>query len=143
MPESRLTIPAVSQRWRRLALLIGGLTIFFWMRLEDHGVTTVVIMGVIAAFLAGLFWLWPRLAARSWKPLTLLLAATASGALLGASASLMTAFLMLLKNGFHGHLNPDYSAVVIGETLALLPAWAVAGGLLAAAASLVWMARAR
>lgn len=143
MPPVALTLPSIPSLWRRLALIGGGLAVFFWLRLEDHGVVTALIMAVIVSALALAFWLWPRLAARTWTPPTLILAAALTGGLFGLLTAVSAALLMLLKNGFHGHLNPDYPAGILLDTLARAPAWALAGALLGLAVAFVLVTRTR
>lgn len=140
MNPPAVTLPRIPRRWQRLIVIGGGLAVFLWLRLEDHGVVPAIIMGLILAGLALIVWLWPRLANRPLKPGRLVLLAALSGVGLGLLTALAAAFLMLLKNGFHGHLNPDYPAGVILDTLVRAPIWALAGGLLAAALTLVWLA---
>lgn len=140
MNPPAVTLPRIPRRWQRLIVIGGGLAVFLWLRLEDHGVVPAIIMGLILAGLALIVWLWPRLANRPLKPGRLVLLAALSGVELGLLTALAAAFLMLLKNGFHGHLNPDYPAGVILDTLVRAPIWALAGGLLAAALTLVWLA---
>lgn len=140
MNPPAVTLPRIPRRWQRLIVIGGGLAVFLWLRLEDHGVVPAIIMGLILAGLALIVWLWPRLANRPLKPGRLVLLAALSGVELGLLTALAAAFLMLLKNGFHGHLNPDYPAGVILDTLVRAPIWALAGGLLAAALALVWLA---
>lgn len=140
MNPPAVTLPCIPRRWQRLIVIGGGLAVFLWLRLEDHGVVPAIIMGLILAGLALIAWLWPRLANRPLKPGRLVLLVALSGVGLGLLTALAAAFLMLLKNGFHGHLNPDYPAGVILDTLVRAPIWALAGGLLAAALTLVWLA---
>ena len=140
MNPPAVTLPRIPRRWQRLIVIGGGLAVFLWLRLEDHGVVPAIIMGLILAGLALIVWLLPRLANRPLNPGRLVLLAALSGVGLGLLTALAAAFLMLLKNGFHGHLNPDYPAGVILDTLVRAPIWALAGGLLAAALALVWLA---
>lgn len=140
MNPPAVTLPRIPRRWQRLIVIGGGLAVFLWLRLEDHGVVPAIIMGLILAGLALIVWLWPRLANRPLNPGRLVLLAALSGVGLGLLTALAAAFLMLLKNGFHGHLNPDYPAGVMLDTLVRAPLWALAGGLLAAALALVWLA---
>ena len=143
MPPPALTLRPVPSLWRRLALIGGGLTVFFWLRLEDHGVVTALLMGLIVAALALAFWLWPRLAARPWTHASLVVAAALTGGLFGLLTAVFSTLLMLLKNGFHGHLNPDYPAGVLLDTLARAPAWALAGALFGVTLACVLLARPR
>ncbi|HYO87278.1 MAG TPA: hypothetical protein VER79_01450 [Candidatus Limnocylindrales bacterium] len=134
------TIPASRLRWGVIAI---GLVVFFWLRLEDNGVAVAVVMALLLTALALAAWLWPRIAGRplSARALVTLLALTGAG--LGLLTAPSAALLMLLKNGFHGHLYPDYPAGLIAATLARAPAGAVAGALLGIAAALLLWTRTR
>jgi predicted lysophospholipase L1 biosynthesis ABC-type transport system permease subunit len=143
MNEPGIRLAPIPAHWRRLALIGGGLLVFFWLRLEDHGVLVALLMGLVVAGLALAFWLWPRLAGRPWQSPVLVLALGLAGMALGLLTALSAALLMLLKNGFHGHLNPDYPAGLIGDTLARAPAWGLAGALLGVSVALLLLARNR
>ncbi len=143
MTRASVHLPAIVPRWRRAMVLAGGLAVFFWLRLEDHGVATAILMGLISTALAGMVWVWPHLSRREWGPRGLLVTMGLTGAAAGAASALATAGLMLLKNGFHGHLNPDYPAGLLLDTLSRAPAWALAGALLGIGAALLSLARAR
>ncbi|MFN8379483.1 MAG: hypothetical protein U0452_12520 [Anaerolineae bacterium] len=140
MTPPPITLPSVPRRWQRLILIVGGLIVFLWLRLEDHGVVQALIMGLVVALLATSLWLWPRLANRPLKVGWFAMLAALTGATFGLITAASSAFLMLLKNGFHGHLNPDYPAGVMAETLARAPVWALAGALVGVAAALVALA---
>ncbi|MBL8147623.1 MAG: hypothetical protein JNL34_14695 [Anaerolineae bacterium] len=140
MSAPPVILPPIPRRWQRLLTIGGGLAVFLWLRLEDHGVITALIMGLIAATLIFINWLWPHLSGRPHTPRKLIIFAAACGAGLGLLTALASAFLMLLKNGFHGHLNPDYPAGLLLDTLGRAPAWALAGALLAVAAALAALA---
>ncbi len=122
---------------------MGGLAVFLWLRLEDHGVVVAVLMGLLVTTLALAAWLWPRIAGQPLPAKRLVISLGLTGALAGLFTALAAALLMLLKNGFHGHLYPDYAAPLIAETLARAPAWALAGALLGLGAALLIQSRAR
>lgn len=116
-------------RFRNAALLYAALTLF-WLQLEDNQVLPVVLLGTAGAALLVFHWLRGRLnlwrsGARLWMEAAL------SGGLVGLAAAVVTALLMVLKAGMHGHIFPDYPP---GQILALLeraPAWTLAGALAA------------
>ena len=58
-----------------------------------------------------------------------LLGATLAGALIGASASAITAALMLFKDLRHAHPFPDFPPAMILGMLERLPPWMLAGAL--------------
>jgi hypothetical protein len=132
-----MTLPPIPRLWRRWALIGGGLAVFLWLRLEDHGVATALLMGLLLTALALVWGVWPRLAGRALSARRLLLSLALTGAAGGLLTALFSALLMLLKNGFHGHLYPDYPLTLIEGTLARAPAWALAGALLGAGAALL------
>lgn len=138
-----ITLPAIPRAWLRWAIIAGGMTVFFWLRLEDYGVLTAALMGLALAALASAAWLWPRIARRALTPVRLLLSMAAAGAAAGLLTALFSALLMLLKDGFHGHLYPDYPATLIAGTVARAPAWALAGALIGVAAAQLLLARRR
>jgi hypothetical protein len=135
-----MTLPPIPRLWRRWALIGGGLAVFFWLRLEDHGVGTALLMGMLLSALTLAWAAWPRLAERTLSARQLVLSLAFTGAVGGLLTALFGALLMLLKNGFHGHLYPDYPIVLIEGTLTRAPAWALAGAFLGAGAALLLLA---
>jgi hypothetical protein len=114
-------------RFRNAALLVVGLTLL-WLQLEDNQVGPVVLLGAAGAGLLAYHWLRRRVDFRRTGPRPWLEAAL-SGALVGLLAAVVTALLMVLKAGMHGHAFPDYPP---GQILALLgraPTWMLAGAL--------------
>jgi hypothetical protein len=110
----------------RWALLAGSVVVFVWLRLEMNDPASAAVLGWgCAAALAYAF-------ARHTPGLLAWGAPAffALGALCGLAASACTAALMLLKNGSHGHLFPDYPFSLIMAMLERAPAWAIAGALL-------------
>ena len=124
-------------RFRNTALLYAAITLI-WLQLEDSQVFPVVLLGTAGAALLVFHWLrgWLNLrrpGPRAWAEAAL------AGALVGLTATLTTALLMVLKAGMHGHVFPDYPP---GQILALLgraPTWTLAGAL--AAVGLLAVAR--
>jgi hypothetical protein len=56
-----------------------------------------------------------------------------SGGAIGGGGAVTAAAAMLLKNGLHGHIFPDYPFGVIAEMLLRAPVWMAAGALTALA----------
>jgi len=111
-------------------LLGGGAVVLLWLRVEDSHLLPVVLLGwVIAAILAA-SWTLKLAASFQWEtpPPTLSLALGAlGGAATGLGAALITPLLMLLKNGLHAHLFPDFPFGVLMGVLVLAPVWLVCG----------------
>lgn len=113
---------------------IVGLLWFFWLGYEDRN--TTVVLAIAALFgVATLLTIWllrPLAIAGSWR----LLAAAASGALLGAGIPLWATVLVFLKVSLHNHPVPDFTFEQIRQLLALVPVWSVVGLLTGAALGL-------
>jgi hypothetical protein len=105
--------------------LIYGVALFVWMGREDNAVWTAAAFGV------GLMWIMARGQHPTAAPPSRyrLLIPVVRGALIGGGAAVAAAALMLLKNGLHAHVFPDYPAAVIGAMIARAPVWAAAGGI--------------
>lgn len=107
--------------------LLGGAVVLLWLRIEEPAVAPAVLIGwgvsgwLIADWVLRRFG-GQRLAATGWCALLSL-----TGSAIGLGAALAAAGLMLLKNGLHGHIVPDFPFGVIAETLARMPAWGIAG----------------
>lgn len=120
-------------RW----LVIGyGLTVFFWLGPEDDHIWPVILLGFIGALLGVVAWLQGRKFNLFWLPLTTSLL----GVGVGIGTSVITVVLMLFKNARHAHAFPDFSAPLMGEILARVPAWGVAGALAGLGCGLLWLA---
>lgn len=104
-------------RWIPLAF---GAALFVWLRLEDNAVWTAALFGVGVAALG-------VRALLAQRPIIRVGVAALAGGLIGGGGAVGAAALMLLKNGLHGHLFPDYPFGVIEAMLARAPAWALAG----------------
>lgn len=64
---------------------------------------------------------------RTFAARAALLGAALAGAAFGLAASLAVAALMLIKDGLHSHLFPDYPFGMIVDILMRAPLWALAG----------------
>jgi hypothetical protein len=136
----RLTIPRRSLRLRLIALGYGG-GLLLWSSLEDNNVLPAALLGGGLALL--LLTLWLTGASFGGKTLAgrrAVLGAALFGAAAGFGAALATAALMLLKDGLHAHLFPDYPFGMIVDILARAPLWALAGLLASVGALLAWWA---
>ncbi|NDJ63198.1 MAG: hypothetical protein GYB67_18910 [Chloroflexi bacterium] len=134
-----LTLPTRSQfpRW----IAIGcGVGVFFWLRLEDNGVLVPVLAGLALTLVLAGWWLTRWLGGRAYTPRWVIVGALVVGAIIGLGTAIMTALLMLLKNGLHGHIFPDFPFGVILEILQRGPAWALAGALIGGGIALAWAA---
>lgn len=128
LPETdlTLTIPRRSTRLRLMALAGGG-GVFLWSSLEDTNVLPVTLLGSGLALILLLLWVAERFGGKTFMGRNAVMAAALLGAAWGLAASLAVALLMLVKNGLHGHLFPDYPFGMIAEILARAPLWALAG----------------
>jgi hypothetical protein len=123
----------------RNAVLLYAPFVLFWLQLEDNHVLPVVLLGTVGAGLLTIYWLRGRVdlrqaGLRGW------LAAALGGMIWGMAAAVVTALLMVLKAGMHGHVFPDYPPGQVLAVLALAPTWAVAGALLVVGGVAVWRA---
>ncbi|GEM_PF-1115832 len=112
-------------------IALYGTALLIWMSLEDTGVVMPVIFGGTGALLillaqAGRFTFF---ATARHRVVSLFVALLGAG--LGAGTALIAAALMLIKNGWHSHVLPDFPFGLILDTLARAPFWAVAGTLFA------------
>jgi hypothetical protein len=108
----------------RAVWIISGLSAFIWLRLEDNAVWSAALIGLL---ISALFTLSAIGVSRN--PLIFIL----SGGLVGGGAAIASSAVMLLKNGLHGHIFPDYPFGVIAEMLLRAPVWTAAGALTALA----------
>jgi hypothetical protein len=123
-----------------LFALTVGILLFLWLRIEDSAVFPAVFMGFGSTLTAGYLWLTTRFGGKSLPMRYLFPGAALLGALSGLAVSAVSAALMLLKNGMHGHAFPDYPFGVIVETLQRAPLWALAGALACLGLALAWRA---
>ena len=104
-------------------LVVCGVAILLWSGVEDTGAEAVTMLGLLVA-LAATGMILPR--ALHSLPYSII-----AGAIFGALTSLSTTALMVFKDLRHAHPFPDYPPGMLLATLERLPAWALAGGLLA------------
>jgi hypothetical protein len=135
-------LPRLGRR-ARLLPLIYGLAAFLWLRLEDNSVLPAVLVGLGGALVTGGFWVARRAGGKAFPLPYALIGAALFGALIGLATAPATAAAMLVKNGLHGHLSPDYPFGLIAAILARAPAWALAGALAGLGVMLAWAALAR
>lgn len=131
------------RRHARLIALIYGVAAFLWLRLEDNGVLPAVLVGVGGALVGGGVWAMRQFGSRAFRLPYALIGAALFGALVGLASAPATAAAMLIKNGLHAHLTPDYPFGLIAAILARAPAWALAGALAGLGLMLAWVALAR
>jgi hypothetical protein len=139
LPETdlTLTIPRRSSGLRLIALGSGGI-VFLWTSLEDTNVLPVTLLGGGLALILLVLWVTGRFGGKTFAGRTAVMAAALIGAAWGLSAALAVALLMLVKNGLHGHLFPDYPFGMIAEILGRAPLWALAGIFAGIGALLAW-----
>ncbi|MCY3779118.1 MAG: hypothetical protein OXG78_02305 [Chloroflexi bacterium] len=109
--------------WRGV-MVIAGLAILLWSGLEDRDATRAAALGLLTAAA-----LTMMLMSRRMRNHNVVLSATLAGALIGASASAVTAALMLFKDLRHAHPFPDFPPSMILGMLERLPPWTLAGAL--------------
>lgn len=111
-------------RLPRAIWIVSGVSMFIWMRLEDNAVWSAALIGLISSALFTL-----TLIGIGRNPLVFIL----SGGVVGGGGAVAASAAMLLKNGLHGHVFPDYPFGVIAEMLLRAPVWMAAGALTALA----------
>ncbi len=122
-----------------MALVYGAL-LLLWSSLEDNSVVPVVLLGSGLALLIVTLTTIRRFGGRTFAPQATLLGAALLGALTGLLAALASAALMLVKDGLHSDLYPDYPFGLIVDTLARAPLWALAGIFAGIGVLLAWWA---
>lgn len=120
--------------------LVYGAALLIWSSLEDNSVLPAALLGGGLAVIILVRWITRRWGGRTVAGRAALAAASAVGAAAGASAALATAVLMLIKDGLHSHLFPDYPFGMILDMLARAPLWALAGALAGIGLLLAWWA---
>ena len=109
-----------------MALVYGAL-LLLWSSLEDNSVVPVVLLGSGLALMVTVLWTVRRYGGRTVTAQNGLLGASVLGAVTGLLGALTSAALMLVKDGLHSDLYPDYPFGLIVDTLARAPLWALAG----------------
>ena len=120
--------------------LIYGITLLLWSSLEDNSVLPVTLLGSGLALLVTLLWVVRRFGGRTYVSQNVFLGAAVIGAATGLIAVLASAALMLVKDGLHSDLYPDYPFGLIVDTLARAPLWALAGIFAGIGILLAWWA---
>lgn len=113
----------------RLPLLAMGAAVFVWVTTEDNAVTSAAWIGAAIALVIVGYAAWRLLGGRTLRAWTAIGAAGVAGAAIGAIGALGAVLIMLIKNGAHGHLFPDYPFGVIAGMLTRSPSWGLAGAL--------------
>ncbi len=124
-----LTIPLLNYKIR-LLIIVASITVLLWSGLEDNHVWGVVLLGWFVAILATTVFIMSRFGNLSITQSTLLKLSPLIGAIIGASASISTALLMLFKDVRHAHAFPDYPPQMIFDTITRLPFWALSSALI-------------
>lgn len=138
-PAFALTIPRLTNPLRLAAFGCGAL-VFVWTSLEDNSVLPAALLGSGFAVIVVALWVMARLGGKTFPARSALLLAAAAGAATGLAAALIVALLMLLKNGLHAHLFPDYPFGLIVDILARAPLWTLAGIFAGVGLLLAWWA---
>lgn len=125
-----MTFPAYRSRRARIIGLIGGVVVFLWLRLEDQNALIAALCGIGLAVLALGIYTWRQTGGKTYSARTALLGAALFGGLCGLTGAVVAAILMLLKNGFHAHLFPDFPFGMISDMLLRAPLWTFAGALI-------------
>lgn len=116
--------PANLRRW---VYGLGGLAIFMWLRVEDNHTLPAALVGWGIALVVGLDWSIQTFGLGRRSHITWTIIAGAVGLGIGIGAALASAGMMLVKNGLHGHLFPDFPFGVVAAMLSNAPAWGGAG----------------
>ncbi|MBE2183039.1 MAG: hypothetical protein IAE89_06410 [Anaerolineae bacterium] len=132
-------LPLFNTSWFRLAALLVGGSIFLWLRLEDDNVIAAAIGGLLITCLIVIGWTWRKTGGREYTWRWLLAAYTALGGLIGLGTAVSAALLMLIKNGLHAHVFPEFPFGMISGMLALAPIWALGGALIGLGIGAVWI----
>jgi MFS superfamily sulfate permease-like transporter len=125
-----MTFPVYRRLRARLIGLVCGVAVFLWLRIEDQNVLFAVLCGISLAVASLGIYAWKLTSGRRYPAQTALIGGVLFGGLCGLASALVTAILMLLKNGFHAHLFPDFPFGMISDMLLRAPIWALAGALI-------------
>ncbi len=139
LTSTAFRVPTLSNRLRLTALGYGGI-LLIWSSLEDNTMLPVALLGGGLALLGMILWITRNYGGASFTRRLALLAASLVGAATGLAASLATALLMLIKDGLHSHVFPDYPFGMLVDTLTRAPLWALAGILAGIGLLLAWWA---
>lgn len=120
----QISIPSSGYKMRLIALG-WGILIFLWSSIEDNNVSGVTVLGWITSLIVVSFGLMSRFGGICISGKKSLMAGAGIGAIIGASASLSIAILMLFKDVRHAHIFPDYPPQMIVAILERLPIWTI------------------
>jgi len=123
LAKEMTTAPGIRRAARWGFLVMGGV-LLFWLPIEDTNLAGVQIMALTLCLLAGIHYSKEISARNGIIPLTLY------GLAIGSLAVPLAIFLMIMKNGLHGHATSDYSFADIREIFRLAPYWGFAGALI-------------
>lgn len=132
------TIPSPNYK-NRLLIIALGIVILVWSGLEDNQVFGVVALGWIIAIVSVTNVIVSRYGGQSYSSSIVKKFSPLVGASIGASASVITALLMILKTIRHSHVFPDYPPQMILAILERLPIWTLSAGFIGFGLSLVWL----
>jgi hypothetical protein len=124
-----LTIPS-RPRWLNLLTAFYAVFLFFALT-PGESIALVTIFGWLLAGLLTTQVIF-RYAGRSFAPRRWVPAGLAIGAFTGLTAACATAFLMILRSTLHESAYGDFSLPLILAIVIRIPAWSLAGVLLAA-----------
>lgn len=136
-----IAIPTFQMGRFRLAALLIGVVVFFWLRVEDDNAIAAAVCAFLSTCLIVTGWAWRKAGGRSYSWRRLMATCAALGGLVGLGTAASAALLMLIKNGLHGHLFPDFPFGMIAGVLALAPIWTIGGGLVGLGIGAVWVVR--
>lgn len=122
-----------------IGLAYGG-AVFLWLRIEDDAIWPAAAFGAAGAVIGALAWASRTFGGQQLPGHYAAVGLALLGALCGLATAAIAALLMLLKNGLHAHLFPDFPFGVIIAVLRLSPVWALAGGLAGLGLALAWLA---
>lgn len=135
-----LQFPLLPRRERRILTFAGGAALFLWLSVEDNTVLPAALAGVSVSVVGFILWLDRRLSGATARFRLIVLASPFVGAGMGVGGAALTAALMLVKNGMHGHIFPDYPFGIMRDMLSRAPGWAVVGALFLFGVVLAWRA---
>ena len=130
----------ITGRWSRLLALGYGISLFFWLSLEDTSVWPVVIFGCGLAVLISLLVTLDKIGGRSVPARFVPVLGGLLGSITGLGVSVAVAALMFFKDARHAHVFPDYPTAMMLAILERAPIWALAGGLVGLSLGLGWLA---
>lgn len=111
-------------RLLRIAFILVGIAIFIWLSFENRSMLLVLIFSSLSSVLIAILLIHrvgiDRLSLYLW---------VMAGGVCGLAAPLLAVLLMLLKNGLHSHLAPDFSLAQVISVLQRAPFF-VLGGML-------------